>query len=80
MLATIGVEFHYRFELNGTSWVIYKDTGLPVAILRMHENNGVTYEYSYVFGFAHENEFVTEYQRGDLDLSGVRYGVGVTLR
>jgi len=80
MLATIGVEFLYRFELGGTSWAIYQGTGPAVAILRVNEENDVTGGYSYIFGFAHENGFFTEFKGGGSGLSDVKLGVGFTLR
>ena len=80
MLATIAVEFLYRFELSGTAWAIYQGTGPAVAIVRVDDENDVTGGLSYVIGFAHENGFFTEFKGGGSGLADIKFGVGFTLR
>ena len=80
MLATMAVEFLYRFDLGGTNWAIYQGTGPAVAIVRVDDKNDVTGGLSYVFGFAHENGFFTEFKGGGSGLADVKFGVGFTFR
>ena len=80
MLATISVDFLYRFDLGGTDWALYQGTGPAVAILRVDEENDVTGGLSYVVGFAHESGFFTEFKGGGSGLASLKFGAGFTLR
>ena len=51
-----------------------------MAIVRIDAENDVTGGLSYVFGFAHENGFFTEFKGGGSGLADVKVGVGFTFR
>ncbi len=86
-IASINVEFLYRFDLGDSGWKLYQGGGPVIGILRFtdpflrEEVTDVGGGVSYVFGFVHQGGFFTEFKGGGGSGSpNLKFGVGFTVR
>ncbi len=63
-LASINVEFLYKFELEGGTWSIYQGSGPSINLFRIDERTDVRGGLNVIFGVAHETGFFTEFRVG----------------
>jgi len=79
-VATINIEFLYKFPLPNSPWTIYQGTGPAIVIVRQNDQSELEAGLSYVFGFAHESGFFTELKVGGFSAPQLKFGVGFTIR
>ncbi len=79
-LATINIDFLYRFPLEGGSWSIYQGGGPAINIFRFDDETDLRGGLNVAFGFSHEGGFFTEFKVGTGDSPNLKFGVGFTIR
>jgi hypothetical protein len=84
-LATINIDINVTFPLGQSGWELIQGGGPTIAITRFPdfpEFDDTSAGFSYVFGFAHDSGFLTEFRVGSGPVPGLKFGVGyqVTLR
>jgi len=80
-LASINLDFVYRYSLGGT-WAVYQGGGPAIHIIRQGSPafTDVTAGFSGIFGVAHEDGFFFEFKVGSHRGPVLKLGVGVTVR
>ena len=78
-LATINFDINVSFPLGQSGWELIQGGGPTVAITRFPdfpEYDETSAGFSYVFGFAHDSGFITEFRVGSGPVPGLKFGVG----
>jgi hypothetical protein len=78
-VATVNIEFLYKFPLQHSAWTIYQGTGPAIVIVRHDDDSELEAGLSYVFGFAHNSGFFTEIKVGGFSAPQLKFGVGFTV-
>ena len=86
-IASITTEFLYRFELANSGWALYQGGGPVVNIVKFNnpflgqDETDVGGGFNYVFGFAHQQGFFTEFKTGGgSGGASLKFGIGFILR
>jgi hypothetical protein len=82
-LATINVDVNVGFPLGQSGWELIQGGGPTVAITRyadVPDLKDTSAGFSYVFGFAHERGFLTEFRLGSGSVPQLKFGVGFQVR
>jgi len=82
-LATINFDINVGFPLGQSGWELTQGGGPTVAISRypdFPEFKDTSAGFSYVFGFAHESGFLTEFRIGSGSVPQLKFGVGYQVK
>jgi hypothetical protein len=80
-LATINVDFMYQLPLGQGPWTLLTGGGPVIALTRFADDvfdrgTDVSAGVSYLFGFAHDSGFLTEFRVGGRAAPGLKFGAG----
>jgi hypothetical protein len=84
-LGTVNVDFLYYFPVSSGNWAIVTGGGPVVVLVRQaHDVFNVGTEVhaggGYVFGFAHEGGFFTEFRLGSGWAPALKFGAGWSIK
>jgi hypothetical protein len=84
-LGTINLDFIYRLSLGGLPWKFVTGGGPAVVLIRLADDSfdygtEVTAGGSYLFGFAHDSGFFTEFRIGGGNVPALKFGAGWALK
>ena len=79
-LATLNIDFIYKFPIEGTSWTLFQGSGPVIVFERFGGEIDVHAGLSAIFGVAHANGFFTELKVGGYNAPNLKFGVGFTVR
>ena len=86
-IVSINAELLYRFELGNSGWALYQGGGPGVSLVKFNDSvlgqdeTDVGGGFNYVFGFAHQEGFFTEFKTGGgSGAASLKFGVGFITR
>ena len=84
-LATINIDFVYLLPLGPGPWKFVTGGGPTIALTRLSNDpfelgTDVTAGGSYLFGFAHDNGFFTDFRVGGGNVPALKMGVGWSVK
>jgi hypothetical protein len=84
-IATINIDFIYEFPLGTSGWRLVQGGGPVIAITRYDFGGGISETDTsagggYLFGFAHDSGFFTEFRAAGGNVPNLKFGAGWAIR